>query len=197
MIELILVRHGETDSNIKGTYLGWTDIELNQKGIEQAYKAKEKLKGTKINAVFSSPLKRAMRTAEIINENLGQAVIPNEGLKERNFGTWDDLTCQEITEKYPEEYKFYTEDWINYCIKDGESSKQAYQRIIGFVQDLIQRHHEGVFLVVTHLGCIRNILAYILELNIEGSWHFRVDNAGISRIQINDEKYAYLTLLNG
>lgn len=197
MLELILVRHGETDSNVKGTYLGWTDMELNEKGIKQAKMAKEKLKDTKIDAVFCSPLKRAKRTADIINENFGLDIIPCEGLKERNFGTWDDLTFKEISQKYPEECELYLKDWINYCIKDGESAMQAYQRIVRFIKDLIDRYNNDVILIVTHLGCIRNILTYTLGMGIEGSWHFRVDNAGITRIQINDEKYAYLSQLNG
>jgi alpha-ribazole phosphatase len=197
MIELILVRHGETNSNVKGTYLGWTDIGLNEKGIQQAFLAKEKLKGEKVDAIFCSPLKRARRTAEIINENLSLEINHCEGLKERNFGCWDDLTYQEITHKYPKEYECYTNDWVNYCIKGGESAKQSYERTTGFIKDLIGRSDNGTFIIVTHLGCIRNILAFLLELNIEGAWHFRVDNAGITRIQINDEKYAYLSLLNG
>lgn len=197
MIELILVRHGETDSNKRGTYLGWTDIELNEKGLEQANIAKEKLKGTKIDAIFSSPLKRARNTAEIINENFGLAIISCDSLKERNFGAWDDLTHKEITEKFPEDYALYAKDWINYCVKDGESSAQAFERITGFIDHLLAEKSQGVFLIVTHLGCIRKILAHLLGMSIEGSWHFRVDNASITRLEINDEKYAYLTLLNG
>ncbi len=196
MIELILVRHGETDSNVKGTYLGWTDVPLNAHGIEQANAAKEKLKGMMLNGIYSSPLQRARHTAEIINENFGMEILLAEGLKERNFGAWDNLTYKEIVSGFPQEHELWVKDWANYCMKDGESSVQAYSRVVGFIEELVKSHKEGTFLIVTHLGCVRKILSHLLGMGLEGSWHFKVDNAGISRIQINDEGYAYITALN-
>ncbi|MCX8130526.1 MAG: alpha-ribazole phosphatase [Clostridia bacterium] len=197
MIELIFVRHGETDSNRKGTYLGWTDVSLNEEGLRQAYEAKCKLSNENIDAMYSSPLKRAVRTAEVINENFKLAVIYEERLKERCFGIWEDLTHNEILEKYPEEYGLWTDDHVNYCMEGGESTVQSYNRVTGFIEDIINTHESGTYLIVTHLGCIRKIVAHLLGLGIEGSWRFRVDNCSITRIVVNDEKYAYLTLLNG
>lgn len=197
MIELILVRHGETDSNKKGTYCGWTDVELNEEGIKQACSARDKLKGIKVDAIFSSPLKRAFRTAEIINENFNLGIDCVEALKERNFGVWEDLSYRDICDRFPEQIKLWEADWANYCIEGGESVIQAYDRVITFVDGLIKNNKYGVFLLVTHLGCIRNILSHLLGMGTEGSWRFRVGNGSITRIEINDEGYAYLTLLNG
>lgn len=196
MLELVLVRHGETDSNIKGTYLGWTDVELNARGIEQARTAKEKLHGAAIDGIFSSPLLRAKQTAEIINESFTVEIQWVDALKERNFGAWDNLTYKEIVDRYPEEHDLWTKDWINYCMAEGESSIQAFRRVIGFVDELVTKHKKGTFLLVTHLGCVRKIISHLLGMGLEGSWRFKVDNAGICRIIINDEGYAYMTALN-
>ena len=197
MLDLILVRHGETNSNRNGTYLGWTDVELNEQGIKQAYTAKDKLAGLEINGIYSSPLKRAKKTAEIINENFNLKITYVDDIKERNFGVWDDLTYREIVEKYPDEHSLWMADNLNYCIDGGESSIQAYRRTIKFIDELINSNNDGTFIIVTHLGSIRKIIAYLLDMGIEGSWRFRVDNCSITRITINDEKYAYLTMLNG
>ncbi|MCX7920430.1 MAG: alpha-ribazole phosphatase [Clostridia bacterium] len=197
MIELILVRHGETDSNKRGTYLGWTDIELNEEGIRQAYCAKGKLEGVRVDGVFASPLRRAARTAEIINENFNVDICYMDELKERNFGIWDDLTYKEICERYPKEHGLWVNDWVNYRLEGGESAVEAYKRVTGFIDRIINDNESGVYLVVTHLGCIRNILAHLLGLGIQGVWHFRLNNCGITKVEINAEKYAFLTMLNG
>lgn len=197
MIQLIFVRHGETDSNKRGTYCGWTDLELNEEGIKQTCNARDKLKGVRIDAFFSSPLKRALRTAEIINENFGLRIECFDALKERNFGIWEDLSYKEVCQNFPELAKRWEADWVNYCIEGGESALQFYSRVTEFVNDLIKKSKDGVFLLVTHLGCIRNILSYLLGMGIEGNWRFRVNCGSITKVEINDEGYAYLTLLNG
>lgn len=196
MIHLVVVRHGETDSNKRGTFLGWTDVELNELGVSQANEAKEKLKNTKFDAIYSSPLKRAARTSEILNENLKVDIKYVEDLMERNFGIWDDITFKEICAKYPDEYYKWISD-VTYCIPQGESAFNAFGRVTRFIDKLVNENNDGTFLIVSHLGCIRYIISHLLGLGIEGSWRFRVSNCGISNIEINDEKYAYLTKLNG
>ncbi|MCX7708635.1 MAG: alpha-ribazole phosphatase [Clostridia bacterium] len=197
MLQLILVRHGETDSNKNRTYLGWTDVALNDDGIRQAYEAKRKLVGIKVDAIYASPLKRAYHTAEIINEAFQLEIQLEDNLKERNFGVWDNLTLDEIKAKYQQEYDLYVQDWINYCVTDGESSIQAYNRVTSFTDQLVKRNKEGTILLVTHLGCIRKIIASMLGMTIEDSWRFKLDNGSITRLEVNDEGYAYLSLLNG
>jgi alpha-ribazole phosphatase len=193
MLKLILVRHGETDSSKKGTYCGWTDVELNEQGIRQARKARDILKGLKINAIISSPLKRAFRTAEIINEEFNMEITCCESLRERCFGVWEDLTYETVCERFAEELKHWKKDWINYCIEDGESALEAYNRTVGFIDKLVENNDNGTFIIVTHLGCIRSIISHLLGMGIEGQWRFRVENG---RIQLNEEKFAYLTALN-
>jgi alpha-ribazole phosphatase len=196
MTELVIVRHGRTQSNKRFTYCGWTDIELDEEGISQAKRARDRLKGLKVDGIFSSPLKRALKTAEIINENFDMPITCSGSLKERNFGAWEDLQYKEICEKFPEQVKLLEKDWMNYCTQGGESAMHFYSRVTGFISDLINSK-QGTFLIITHLGCIRNIVSHLLGMGIEGSWRFRVDNCGITRIQVNDEGYAYLTQLNG
>lgn len=196
MLSIVMVRHGETNSNKKGTYLGWTDVDLNEKGLLQARIARDKLKDQKFDGVYSSPLMRTARTAQIINEYINANIVYSNKLKERNFGIWDNLTFEEITSNHCEEAQKWHSDWINYCIKDGESAIFTYNRVASFVNELLMEKKEGKFLVVSHLGSIRFLLAYLLGLKIEDSWRFRVDNCGICRVDIEDD-FGVLTLLNG
>lgn len=196
MIELIFVRHGETNSNKRRTYLGWTDVELNTDGIHQGHAVKERLKDVKVDAIYSSPLKRAKKTAEVISENYNIDIVLSDHLKERNFGIWDDLTLQEITTKHPEEYNKWIEDWINYSITEGESALDSYKRSVRFIEDIVKSKEEGTYLIVSHLGTIRFMLSYLLGMKIDESWRFRLENCGITKVEVTDD-YGVLTLLNG
>jgi alpha-ribazole phosphatase len=196
MTELVLIRHGETDSNVRGTYLGWVDSPLNENGISQAKTAGNKLKNEKFDACFSSPLVRAYKTAEIILEGKNLPVHTDDRLKERNFGIWDDLTFLEISQKYPEEHKKWLQDINNYEIEGGESFSHSYNRTVEFADFILKNFSGKRILIVTHTGCIRNIFAYLTGLGMNGIWRFKIDNATINRLEINDEGYAYIKALN-
>lgn len=194
MLELILIRHGQTDSNKRRTYMGWTDVELNEEGIRQARNLKEKLKNLSVDKIYSSPLKRARKTAEIINENFNLDIHYDNNLKERNFGIWDDLTDDEIKKLNEKEYNAWQKDWKNYPVKGGESGMDSYERVIKFTENILNSFDSGRILIVSHLGTIRFMLSYLLGMGIEGSWRFRLDNCEMAKIQVTDG-YGILTSL--
>lgn len=196
MTEIVLIRHGETDSNVKGTYLGCTDVPLNETGLKQAALAKDKLKQIEFDLCFASPLIRAFNTAKIILEGRNLKIHTDDRLKERNFGVWDDLTFDEITQKYPEEHKNWMADVTNYEVEGGESFRGSYERITMFADFLVKKCKDKRILIVTHSGTIRKIFAYLTGMGIEGVWRFKVDNASINKIEINDEGYVSIAALN-
>lgn len=196
MLELILVRHGETESNIRGTYCGWTDAPLNDKGVSQAREAARKLRDTEFDAVFCSPLSRAVNTAQIITAGRECGITLAEPLKEHNFGIWEDMTHLEIRERYPAEAAAWEKDWMNYEIAGGESAIQGYKRVAAFMDGLTAERDSGVILLVSHLGTIRYILVHLLKLPVESIWRFSADNGSITRIVIPEDKYAWLKNLN-
>lgn len=195
MLELVLVRHGETDSNLRGTYCGWTDSPLNRKGEAQAAEAACKLKGLAFDAVYCSPLERAVKTAEIITGGVS-GIIPEPLLKEHNFGVWEDMTYAEILERYPVEAAAWGKDWLNYAIEAGESAEQCYKRISGFIDALVSRYKEGRILLVTHLGVIKYILVHLLSLPLEYIWRFNADNGSVTGIIISEDGFAWINKLN-
>ena len=197
MIRLILVRHGETDSSRRGTFCGWTDSPLNEEGKRQARTAASKLTGIPIDIIYSSPSKRALETAEIINNALGLRITCFNDLRERNFGRWEDLTYSDIGNTYPGELSKWQNDWVNYRIEDGESAYQAHERVAAFADNLIKVNSNRVCLVVTHAGCIRSILSHLLGMGIGAMWRFKIECGGVTSVEITDDGYAYLTMLNG
>lgn len=197
MLELILVRHGETEGNKRKAYLGWTDMELSIEGEKQADAAGNKLAYEKIDVIYSSPLKRALATAEIINRHHGLGIRTCSRLKEQNFGSWENHTHQEVMSRYPEEYTLWMEDWINHPINGGETALEMWERVTGFIDFLLDSINEGTCLIVSHQGSIRMIIAYLLGMGIDGIWRFKADNGSISRICIDHDKFAWLVTLNG
>lgn len=190
MLKLILVRHGQTDSNKNKKYLGWTDVELNKCGIDQAQQVRDKLKYVDFDIVISSPLKRASETAKIISEN----IIYDSELKEINFGLWDNLSFEEIKEKYPKEHELWMKDWKRFIFPEGESALDMHKRAVNFINKIYKKQ-EGTILIVTHAGLIRSIIAHLLGMGMEGAGRFYIDNGSITVIEIIDD-YALLTKLN-
>ncbi|TCO79504.1 alpha-ribazole phosphatase [Marinisporobacter balticus] len=195
MIELIFVRHGETEHNAAGLYYGWDDSCLTQKGFLQAEKVREKLKRKNIDHIISSDLDRTMKTAEIINRNHHVKITIERNLREMNFGLWEGLSYKEIKEKYPQKLKEWENDWIGMSALKGESVSQMYERVTKEVEKIMHTYKKGNILMVIHAGCIRAILAYLIGRGIEDYWKYKVDYCGISTIEMIDG-FPVLTAFN-
>jgi alpha-ribazole phosphatase len=196
MKNIYFVRHGETKSNIESRYCGWTDVPLNEAGLEQARGLLKKLRGIDLDIIYSSPLQRAKKTAEIANEAFHIDIQYDDRLKERNFGVFEDLSHSEIILKYSDLYNSLDKDWEGYVIPEGESTKDARNRVLNFADLILHESEYKNILVVSHGGCIRSLIAYMLNMNAQDEWRFKIDNAGICQVSINDKRFAYLSSLN-
>ena len=195
MTEIYVIRHGETDSNIRHTCLGQKDVPLNETGEQQAKELAEKLSEVKLDAVYSSPLNRAVNTfAPAVRKD--RSVTMSFALIERDFGVWDDMTFDEIREKDPEEFEKWQKDFVGYQIKDGESSVQVQERINRFIDKLLNNHKDQTVAVVTHLGTARHIISRLLGLTTDQSWLFTLDTGKYAVISIDDEGKGLLKALN-
>lgn len=141
---IYIVRHGQTDWNLKRIYQGRIDIELNSKGIEQANALQEKLKDVKFDYVFCSPLKRALQTAQIITNH---HISIDERLIERCNGEFEGKKIEDC----PTDYDFNDPADSRYGI---ENITEFKNRIAGFLQDVCAKHKNKDVLIVTHAGVI-------------------------------------------
>lgn len=196
MIELVLVRHGLTDSTNESKYCGWSDIPLNKEGLLQAEELKRKLSLYKFESIFSSPLKRTSETAKIINKNFKQKVDYHAALREYNFGIWENKTHLDIISNYQKEYNLWFNNY-DYIIEGGESVVEFNYRVSIFLKEFLSTYQNGSFLFVSHAGCIRLIISNLLNLKIENSWNFIIKPAGITILNIYNQNRACLSQLNG
>ncbi len=194
-MEVLLIRHGETEYNIIGRFCGYTDISLNTKGKDQASRLATMLKEEKIDRVYSSDLKRCRETGEGI-EPVNPKVY-SQNLREMNFGDWEGLKYEEIRAKYPGELERWEDDWIDYDVPGGESFRVMALRVIDEFRRIIQENMDNDcrIVVITHSGCIRTLLSEFITGSLENCWKFRVDNATVSRLNFTDD-YVYLKSLN-
>ncbi|SFH52930.1 alpha-ribazole phosphatase [Tindallia magadiensis] len=196
-MDLIMVRHGETEDNVKQKMSGWTDTPLNLNGIRQAHIVAQRLKNLSVDRVLSSDLNRAVKTAEIIAQHQSEE-IPHEkviGFREMNFGQLEQLSMQEIEQHYNQEYKkIYTED--KYTFPEGENLNTFHKRVIDTLTAYLQRNRKDEnMLIVAHSGTIRCMLTHLVIGNIDGHWRFAVDHCGITVIK-NVLEYPYIKKLN-
>ena len=193
MLRLYFMRHGETVWNTERRYQGMTDIELSEEGLRQAECAAKRFKNIKIDKIYASPLKRAMKTAEKIAAEKGLEIISEDDFREIHFGEWEGKTVPELTEKYGESYTNFIREPHKYGFPGEGSVENVINRIKPGIDRLIAED-EGNVLIVSHGGIIRLMIMYIMGL--DSSWFTKmwINNTGVSIVEIKDGRKLLLTL---
>lgn len=156
--KICVARHGETDWNNLQILQGWMDVPLNDKGLRQAHELAEKLADQHFSRIYTSPLRRAAKTAEIIavRMRLG-APTHHEGLKERNFGVVQGQPKAELAQSHPEVLQEIANRNPAYHFEQGESPDGFADRVLDAIKD-IGRHNPGKrILVITH-GWVMDVI---------------------------------------
>ncbi|MFC1900397.1 histidine phosphatase family protein [Chloroflexota bacterium] len=178
-MKLILVRHGETAWNVEEIFRGRIDVELNEAGIMQAQLLANYLSGSSIEAIYSSPLKRALRTAEEIAGQHGLKVDITQGFIDIDFGEWHGLQRNEVEVKYPELYREWTNCPEKVVIPGGESLDEVTDRAGDTVREITERH-TGTVALVSHRVVIKVLICDLLGLDNSHFWNIRHDTCGIT-----------------
>ena len=171
MTTILLARHGETEWNRDGRYQGHADPPLNDLGRTQAGALAESLGDEALDALYSSDLRRAHETAEIVGSRLGLPVERDAGLREIAVGSWQGLTRAEIDGR----------EW------DGESYERHRRRVLEALRQIAGRHPEGRVLVVAHGGTVRRAQEAVLgerlpEINHCGVWKVAVEDGNLRQL---------------
>ncbi len=201
IFNLYFVRHGETDFNVEGRFIGVSDQPLNKNGIDQAKKTANLLK--KINptydVILTSPLKRASQTAEIIAKEYSPEIpiIYEDLLKERNYGVFEGKTPDEIKLICPEIIEQYQKDKPNVRPPNGELAKDVEDRVKILLMEKIPstyKQYQNIILT-THLNPIRAALLLLHMAKPEIYYH-KFKNAGVVEIQFNPKDPDHSKLIN-
>jgi broad specificity phosphatase PhoE len=186
LTQIILARHGETDWNRESRFQGHADPPLNGLGRQQAAELAEALAGEELAAVYSSPLRRALETAQVIAARHGLEAVPVEALREVHVGSWQGLTRDEIEQRFPEQFQ----RWLDYGQgwDDGETYDEMGKRAIAALQELAARNDGNRIVAVTHGGPIRAALARAggishTEARRRGP---AIDNCFVARLAVQD-----------
>lgn len=188
MKQIILARHGETEWNVKEVFRGRIDIELNETGIKQAQLLAEHLSDLSIDAVYSSPLKRALTTAQMIARHHKLDVEIAPGLVDFDYGEWQGLPHQEVKERYKELYEEWVRNPHRVRIPAGESLNDVRKRAMSVVNDVIAKY-EGNVVFVSHRVVNKVLICALLGLDNSHFWNIRLDTCGTSAFAYENEQF--------
>lgn len=194
MIKTIItfIRHGETEWNRISKQQGHQNSNLTSRGIQQAEMIGRYLRTNSYDLIYSSDLKRALHTAQLINEQLNIPLIKNKNLRERKLGIMEGLTRDEFKIQYPHEFKRFTSD-IDYVIPQGESSRQFYQRTIKSVEEIVDAHPGEKLLVITHGGNLSCIFRKAFDIPLDRMRNFSLLNSSLNTFEITDQQWKLIS----
>ena len=175
--QLIIVRHGQTQWNLKLIRQGHLDSPLTEKGIAQAKALGERLAREAFTALYSSDLGRAVQTAQMVAETTGHKVVTDARLRERHLGIFQGLNGDEIKEKHPEEYRLHRTMGPSYVIPGDESVQQQVARNVAYLTEIAAQHPGETIVVVTHGGVLSGFFRHALSIPLETPRRFEFMNA--------------------
>lgn len=183
-MKLILIRHGETLWNKEGRIQGLSDVDLNDAGIEQARRLAFSLQDTTIGAVHASPLKRAYRTAEIINSFHGRRIEVHADLMEMDQGDFEGVPFKELMAREKDFLRRWVADPVSVRMPRGESLEELQKRAWRPIEKMIAAGEDS--LVVAHNFTIAVILCRLRNISLNEFRSSCVDNASKTLIRVSD-----------
>jgi broad specificity phosphatase PhoE len=170
---ILLARHGETDWNREGRFQGWADPPLNDAGRAQARELADRLRDSPFDAVYSSDLRRAHETADIVAAPHDVPVVTDPGLREIDVGSWSGLTRGEIEERFP-----------GTDHHDGESREDHLARVLAAVERIARAHVGERILIVSHGGSLRALRRHAIREPVHP-----MENCGVYELHFRDEEF--------
>jgi len=192
-----LVRHGEVAWNRENSYVGRTDLPLNETGIRQAEKLAEYFADKGITRFYCSPLRRAVQTAEIVASKVGSTVVKIGALQEINYGAWEGLSEEQIKSRYPDVFPAWRTDPAEVCIPEGETFNEVLERALPAFNDILARaNDEGDTVVVAHKSVNRALICAVLGISVNRYRSLGQDNACINTVQVKGDNWLVVENIN-
>ena len=191
----ILIRHGQTEWNRVERFRGRADVPLNETGLAQAEATGFRIHGEwQPSAVYSSPLSRAVSTAEAIAKHFDLPVRIQLGLADIDSGEWQGLTPDEVRYRWPAELQAWYHQPDQAIIPGGETLVQLRSRGMSTVNELSARHAEQTIILVGHTVINRIILLGVLGLGNERFWHIKQDTCAINIFEVEKDDFVLVSL---
>ncbi|MBO5327068.1 MAG: histidine phosphatase family protein [Clostridia bacterium] len=190
MTKIILIRHGESEANQLSTLAGFSDYQLTDLGLKQAQLTAEHLKNEKIDVIYSSDLRRAMRTAIPHAEQRGLSVITCPELRETFCGDWEGGVLADLRAKYPVEYARMRET-LDFTYPGGENWWDSGVRFYKKALEIAKENPDRTVLIVAHGGVIRVFWSLVCGTPKEqaAQKHPYATNASYSIVNFDGERF--------
>ncbi len=177
----LLLRHGQTPMSVERRYAGRSDVPLTDTGVRQAAAAAKRLASAGLGAIVTSPLQRAVQTAEAVAAVTGVAVLTDDGFRETDFGAWEGLTFAEVRQRWPSEVTTWLADPA-VAPPGGESFAQVSSRVTAALDRVLaSRDHERI-LIVSHVTPIKMLVAAALLAPPSALYRMHLDVAALCEI---------------
>ncbi|MGL4914006.1 MAG: histidine phosphatase family protein [Romboutsia sp.] len=186
MIKLILVRHALTIDNQNNRLSGHIDSTVSEVGKNQINKLTNYLKNINIDKIYTTTSSRTKDTVKKISKMKNLEIIEKEDLKEISFGDFEGITFEEIKKSYPHEFQDMINKGYEYKYPNGESLIDSYSRVTDEISKMIFENEEKTILICSHGGTIRNIITYLISNSYEYHWNFKIDNASVTILEIDN-----------
>jgi ribonuclease H / adenosylcobalamin/alpha-ribazole phosphatase len=177
----LLLRHGQTPMSVQKRYAGRSDVPLTDTGVQQAAAAAKRLAPAGVGVFVTSPLLRAVRTAQEVAAVTGAAVVTDEGFRETDFGAWEGLTFAEVRERWPAEMTAWLADPA-VAPPGGESFTEVSQRVTEALQRVLARWERQTILIVSHVTPIKTLVCAALLAPPPALFRMHLDVAALCEI---------------
>ena len=191
-MKLITVRHGESKFNDMGVTAGWMDVELNEKGLEQARLVAKRLKGEKIDVIYSSDLKRAKKTAEEIRKFHNCGLVLDERLREQKKGKYEGGPVKKMWD----EFRASGKDILEWIPEGGESMGSVKDRSMEFLNEIEKKYKDKTVLMISHGGILAvvsrtfcNEMKTDEDINSDSWKKHKHKNTSVSEYTFDGEKW--------
>jgi ribonuclease H / adenosylcobalamin/alpha-ribazole phosphatase len=177
----LLLRHGQTPMSVQKRYAGLSDVPLTEVGVQQAAAAGKRLASVGLTAIVTSPLARAVRTAQEVAAATGAPVEADEGFRETDFGAWDGLTFAEVRERWPAELTAWLADPA-VAPPGGESLTDVSARVDSALRRVLAGHQGRTVLIVSHVTPIKTLVAAALLAPPLALYRMHLDVAALCQV---------------
>jgi len=197
MAKLFLLRHLKSQWNLENKFTGWTDVLLCEEGIKDVKEVAEKLAGSGIEKVYTSPLKRNTETARLILKNLGQEnllIVEDRALDERNYGELTGMDKKEAKKKFGEEQVRLWRRSYSVAPPGGESLKDVFGRAVPFFKKYVEKDlkdGKNVLVVASH-NSLRAVVKYVENISDESIIDLELPFGALVKYEFSESGYKKL-----
>jgi len=195
MTKVYLARHGQTEWNKKLTFRGRIDVPLNEAGHREARALSDALKDKNIEAIYTSPLRRSIETAQPIAKFFYLEIVPVQGLIDINYGDWEGLTFSEVKKRYSDQYDEWEKKPDLIRFPHGETLDEAKERSFRAFISIVEKNPGKSILIVPHRVINKVLLCALLGLSNSHFWEIKQDTGCINLIEYVNNKFI-LSLMN-